>query len=532
MGMRENPIDPAVVLTLLARPAIGGKIPRNGLSWRSKSQSRTPRNYSTQGATNMAYPLRWTTALAVVALSLANAETRESTARVTENQTALDRYVHAPDDTYRYALEGKVNGRGKEKGVTMHVLDMTSQTWRSPDEVNRTEWKHWMRTYIPDEVRHDTALLFIGGGANDRPAPDKMSSEMAAIAKTTQSVVVELGMIPNQPLIFHNDGVERKEDDLIAYTWDKFMRTGDETWPARLPMTKSVVRAMDTIQTYCAGEEAGGHAIGSFVIAGGSKRGWTTWTTAAVDTRVVAIVPIVIDMLNVVESFKHHWRVYGFWAPAVGDYEAHGIMNWMGTSEYDKLLELVEPYSYIERFTMPKLLINSCGDQFFLPDSSQFYWDDLVGDKYLRYVPNTGHGLDDSDAYLTLMAFYHSIISETPLPQYNWSYGPDQTLTVKTESEPIAVKFWTATNPETRDFRIDVAGAIWKSSPVKASADGTYAVTMSAPEAGWTAHMVEITFAGPGGTPLKYTTPVKVLPETTPFEYTPPAETPKGYLSN
>ena len=47
----------------------------------------------------------------------------------------------------------------------------------------------------------------------------------------------------------------------------------------------------------------------------------STWTTAAVDKRVVAIVPIVIDMLNIVPSFKHHFAAYGFWAPAVGDIE-------------------------------------------------------------------------------------------------------------------------------------------------------------------------------------------------------------------
>ncbi len=32
----------------------------------------------------------------------------------------------------------------------------------------------------------------------------------------------------------------------------------------------------------------------SFIVAGASKRGWTTWTTGAVDKRVIAIVPIVM----------------------------------------------------------------------------------------------------------------------------------------------------------------------------------------------------------------------------------------------
>ena len=40
---------------------------------------------------------------------------------------------------------------------------------------------------------------------------------------------------------------------------------------------------------------------------------------------------------------------------------------------------------------MPKLVLNSAGDQFFLPDSSQFYFDALPGPKKLRYTLNTDH---------------------------------------------------------------------------------------------------------------------------------------------
>jgi len=38
--------------------------------------------------------------------------------------------------------------------------------------------------------------------------------------------------------------------------------------------------------------------------------------------------------------------------------------------------------------------MNSTGDQFFLPDNSQFYFQDLPGEKYLRYVPNTDHSMN------------------------------------------------------------------------------------------------------------------------------------------
>ena len=125
-------------------------------------------------------------------------------------------------------------------------------------------------------------------------------------------------MVPNQPLVFHGDGKPRVEDDLVAYTWVQYFKTGDPTWPARNPMVKSAVRAMDTITAVMATKAGGEVPVNKFVVAGGSKRGWTTWLTGAVDQRVVAIVPIVIDVLNVEKSMRHHYAAYGFWAPSVG----------------------------------------------------------------------------------------------------------------------------------------------------------------------------------------------------------------------
>jgi PhoPQ-activated pathogenicity-related protein len=429
-------------------------------------------------------------------------------------KTALDKYVEAPDPSYKYELVNKVQG----KGYTSYILKMTSQTWRSTTEVDRNVWWHWMVVVKPDEVKSSKSLLYITGGNNNNPAPKDADQSIIQVATATKSVVTELRMIPNQPLTFSDDKKPRVEDEFIAYTWDKFLKTGDELWPARLPMTKAAVRAMDTVISFCGGEEGGKTKIDGFVVAGGSKRGWTTWTTAAVDKRVVAVVPLVIDLLNVEPSFRHHFAVYGYYAPAVGDYEEMDIMKWQNTPQYRALMKLVEPYEYRQRFTMPKFIINATGDEFFLPDSWQFYYNDLPGVKYLRYVPNTGHSLRGTDAWMTLLACYNAILTGAELPQFDWKVEKDGTIRVQTKTKPTEVKLWQATNPGARDFRLTSIGPKWKSSPLQEQSAGVYVAKVAPPKRGWTAYMVEMTF--PSGmllAPFKFTTGVKVIPDVEPF---------------
>jgi PhoPQ-activated pathogenicity-related protein len=282
-------------------------------------------------------------------------------------RTALDRYVHAPDTNYSYRVASSVKGESS----TTYRIDMISQAWLTTNEVERPIWQHWLTIVKPDKVTSSTGLLFISGGSQSTNPPTKVDPNISLLATETGTVVAELRNVPNQPTVFVGETKGRSEDSFIAYTWDKFLRTGDERWPARLPMTKAAVRALDTITAFCASDEGGKLTVDKFVVAGGSKRGWTTWTTAAVDNRVIAIAPIVIDMLNIEPSFHHHFEVYGFYAPAVKDYTTTGIMDWDGTPEYRALMKIEEPYEYRQRLTLPKFLINSSGDQFFVPDSAQ-----------------------------------------------------------------------------------------------------------------------------------------------------------------
>jgi PhoPQ-activated pathogenicity-related protein len=433
--------------------------------------------------------------------------------------TALDRYVAAPDPSYAY----KVNSTFSADGLTGTVLRVTSQTWLTDKEVNYPVWEHWLTIVRPPKVASPTALLFITGGSRDRGAPRSVDRNLAAVAKATNCVVAELRGVPNQPLVFAGETESRSEDSLIAYTWDKYLNTGDERWPARLPMTKSAVRAMDTVTAFCATPEGGGLRVDSFVVAGASKRGWTTWTTAAVDKRVVAAIPIVIDTLNVQKSSAHHYAAYGFFAPSLQDYVDMKIMAWAGTPQYAALLKIEEPYEYRPRLTMPKFIINATGDQYFPPDNSQFYFDDLPGVKYLRYVPNADHSLEGSDAAQTLIACFAAVVARAPLPQLSWTWPNEDKVRVEAKTAPVDVKLWQATNPTARDFRVESLGKVWKSSPVTAKG-GAYEGHVDKPAKGWAAYFLELTFPGPAGEkgpPYKFTTQVKVVPDVLPFKFPP-----------
>lgn len=434
-------------------------------------------------------------------------------AHAADKQTALDIYVHAPDSHYQYTLSEKK----RVSGCRDYLILMTSQRWLSPAQVKRSVWEHWVRIYIPDKVTSTTGLLYILGGSIDNPPP-KPDHDLESLATLTHTVTSEVFDIPNEPLTFAGDPFgPRDEDQIIAYTWKKFLDTGDSTWPLRLPMTKAAVRAMDTVISFAAGKKGGRHRVDHFVVTGASKRGWTTWTTAAVDPRVVAIAPMVIDVLHVVPSFQHHYRSYGFWAPAVKSYYDEHLMDDVGGAAFEKLMEIEDPYSYRDRLTMPKLIVNAAGDQFFLPDSSRFYFNDLPGEKHLLYEANADHSLKGTGVNQSIAAFYQSVIEGGKRPDFNWTFESDGSIRVTTSQTPLTMTLWQATNPEHRDFRVEAIGKAYQSSSLVAESPGLYVAHVPQPAKGWTAFFVEATLPGPGKYPFKFTTAVRVLPDIEPF---------------
>ncbi len=420
---------------------------------------------------------------------------------------ALDDFV-ADDSNFEYELVWEKSG----PGATTWLLDVTSQKWRTEDEVDRTTWRHDVTISVPNNANTSTALVLINGGDNSGSPPEKTDDDvttMELVAGLVRTPVISISQIPNQPLTIYGEGEDMVEDDLVASSWHKAIETGDPTWSAYFPMTRSVVRSIDAVQDFMDERD---DPIEDFVLTGFSKRGATTYLATAADPRVVAMAPGVFDFLNFRPQARHHLDVYGEPAPAVADYAEYDLLERVEDPEAQILLDTSDPYAYRDRFTMPKLIMASTGDQFFLPDAMRFYIDDLPGETLVRYVPNSGHGLtppgeDLLDTIDPLVAWYKAVVAEDARPTLSWTHD-DGELTLTASPTPDNVEMWSATNPEARNFRMDVVGAIWESTELSANGSGEYTAQVDAPSEGYSAYVIEAAF----GQQL-YTTQVYVTPD-------------------
>ena len=209
-------------------------------------------------------------------------------------------------------------------------------------------------------------------------------------------------------------------------------------------------------------------------------------------------------------------KVYGEWSPAIDDYVKEDIMNWTESEEYEKLIEITDPYSYRVSLDMPKYIINASSDEFFVTDSWQFYWDDLIGEKHLQYLPNAGHGLYGTYVTDDLINFYNQVINKKESPYYEWSIDQN-TFNINIDpSADYQIKKWSINNSE-RDFRIYKVGEGWKSDDIIKNKDGKYSITIDNPDSGYSANFIEIIFDPESEESISFTTGTVVLPNKYPY---------------
>ena len=366
-------------------------------------------------------------------------------------RAGLDEYVKKPDPAYAWAFEETT----EVPRATIHRLKLTSQVWEG------ITWTHVVSVIEPTEIRYpDAMLLYITGG---RIGEGPRSGDIAAglsFAKSCQARVVVLPQVPNQPLLGG-----KNEDTLIAETFVRYLESKDEEWPLLFPMVKSAVRAMDAAQAFA---KERNKPVDRFVVTGASKRGWTTWLTGAVDPRVKAIAPMVIPTLNFKAQNKHQLENFGRYSDQIDDYTARGLMEKLDTPEGLRLWHLVDPLTFRDRLTMPKLQINGTNDPYWTLDSMNLFWDDLKGPKYVVYLPNAGHGLDQHREYATegVGAIFHNAIGGKALPEITWKHSDTPSgalqLSVTSNPAPKSAQLWTAIS-DSLDFR----KSKWSSIPLK-----------------------------------------------------------------
>ena len=271
-------------------------------------------------------------------------------------------YVEKEDETFKWekVWEGEL-----PTGATAYEIKLTSQTWQD------IVWEHRLKLIKPMELENPSLALMLITGSGGGKEELIYGSEMAV---NMGSLVAILHDVPNQPLF---GGL--KEDGIISYTFQKFLETRDEDLPLLFPMTKSAVKAMDAIQQFS--KEELSLDVSGFTVGGASKRGWTTWFSAAVDERVKAIFPMVYDNLWLSKQMKHQIEVWGEYSEQISEYSEKNLPQILETEEGSGLGGLVDPFTYKDKISVPKFIIIGTNDRYWPLDALNLYYDELVGEK-------------------------------------------------------------------------------------------------------------------------------------------------------
>jgi PhoPQ-activated pathogenicity-related protein len=412
--------------------------------------------------------------------------------------TAMQSYLHNGDQTYHWQLKDTFS-IGTVKG---YDLLLTSQHWR------RYTWTHQLTILVPAKNKYDCALLFITSGHNKKndglpewhePA-DMLTKRLSKIASENSTTAAIIRQVPNEPLF---GGLT--EDQIISYTFHKFeedFEKGNDkdkeyTWPLLFPMVKSAVRGMDAVQDFS--RKNLHHRIKHFLVSGASKRGWTTWLTAAADPRVEAIVPMAIDVLNMPVNLIHQLKAYGKYSSEIKDFVKLGIVQSLETPEGKALVKMVDPYSYRKKLTMPKMIMVGSNDPYWVIDNAKNYLPGIPGINSMHYIANAGHLIENGqEAYTTLSAFLGVTLKNCKYPICSWNIienGREATLIIKASKDILKDAVLWQADSKGKDFRNDK----WYSKDLGISHQSIIKIVEKIPSSGYRAFYVDLKYPDPNG---------------------------------
>ncbi len=398
-------------------------------------------------------------------------------------------YVHAADPSYSWKFKTVTTD---SKGSRIYELELHSQVWEG------IPWTHRVLLFMPAHLRYrGDCTLYITGGSGGME--EMMIGK--AISNATDTPLAILFNIPNEPLFGG-----KSEDALIAYTFNKYLDGGNSNWLLLFPMVKSAVKCMDALQAFTRQRHM--DPLKHFIVAGASKRGWTSWLAGCIgDPRVSAIIPMSYDNLNLQAQMPHQLKVWGHYSAMIDDYTKLGIQKRMTTPRGVKLTRLVDPWTYRSKMTMPKFMIRGSNDPYWTTDAMNLYWNGLPSPKWMLILPNSGHELNDHTLLVRgLISYIRAIFSKTLPEQPTWRFvsnKPGEKLFINAPAAKDAM-LWVTTS-HTKDFR----KRQWKAILLK-KRGAEFVTEIKKPASGYKAVYAQIDLRSKGGL-LPVTTSISIL---------------------
>lgn len=491
----------------------------------------------------------------------------------------LDDYVSKPEAVYKYFDTGQ---RIKTlTGGTAHVLNVTSLAYLDRDTVlgphQNNLWSHLVVVVVPKKLLlPNITLAYLTGDCNSgtpKP-PTATDEELLAVDLVTHdigAIGIVVYQLPNCPLVYSADKLQksRSEDAICAWTWHSFIQNNgnNPNELIRFPMAKAAFQSMRSAEDYIT-KNIPGSATEGWVVAGASKRGWTTWAVGSVTctgencVTIKAIAPLVPIAPDIHEVIHRQWMSYGGFTFAFKDYTDLNLTQYVDDPRFTMAMDLVDPRNYGTRLSrLPKFVIVSSDDEFMSMDWTNIWYDKFqssFGETHLLIVQDSEHSLATGipEVISSLSAAVESVAIGYKRPTF--SYSRDKTtgqlsVTIPAEHaaqiDKVVLRHAETISDVRRDFRwVRLSGndttpckapeiplkkpvfggnclqlIFWDGDELKTSSapgtDQVYVANAPHPKKSgtWTGYYIEVFFKSPLKSDFLFSTPGFTWPDTLPF---------------
>ena len=194
----------------------------------------------------------------------------------------------------------------------------------------------------------------------------------------------------------------------------------------------------------------------------------------------------------------------------IDDYTALDLSDVPDPARVIELDFHIDPYAYVERFVMPKMLLHGTNDPFWPVDALNLYWDDLPGEKYVVNFANGGHDLGDMERALRNLALFTLHVTGEPLlSEVEWALEEREDglpgLEVKRTEKAVGAALYVASSTS-----LDFTASKWERLEPRETAAGWAAEPRPLP-GHYLAFYMDVEYAIGQGETIALSTPIFVV---------------------